>query len=341
MITSKRLRLGALAPICVWMLGSLAVAVAQPPNDDCADAIAIGDGTFFFTNEGATTDGPTHCGLQRDIWFTYTASCTGVVTVRTCDITFDTAIAAYDGAGCVGPRLACGNDNGDEECGYLSSRMSFSIVAGRQYKLRVGGGGYGSNQGSADLIVSSSSYDNYTSPLSVGDGVFPSSNIGATTDGPSPCGELGSDVWFRYDAGCVGSVKVSTCTPARTFDTVLAAYAGTECVGPLRACNDDDLSDPNCGLEGSTIRLPLKWYSRYLIQAGGFAGEQGDAELVIISCVGDFDADGVIGLGDLATLLVDYGMTCAQPCNTDIDGDGDVDLADLAALLYNYGTTCP
>ncbi len=335
------LRVHTLALIYTCIALSLPAALAQPPNDDCADAIPIGDGTFFFTNEGATMDGPGGCAPDSDVWFTYTASCTGVVTVYTCDITFDTAIAAYDGADCVGPRLACNRDDFTEECGLQSSTIAFSVVAGQQYKIQVGSD-FGADQGSGELIVSCSSHDNCTSPLTVQEGVFPFSNVGATTDGPSPCGELGSDVWFRYEADCQGSVKVSTCTPARTFDTVLAAYAGTACVGGLRACNDDDLSDPNCGLEGSTVRLPVEWYSQYLIQAGGSAGEQGDGELVIACCEGDFDADGVIGLADLASLLGEYGTECDPgPCDTDIDGDGDVDLADLAALLNDYGTTCP
>jgi len=338
MITSKRLRVGALAPLCVSMLATLPVALAQPPNDDCADAIAIGDGTFFFTNEGATTDGPTHCGLRRDIWFTYTASCTGVATVQTCDITFDSAVAAYDGADCLGPWLTCNDDDFTDECGLQSSTIAFSVVAGQEYKIQVGSDWF-ADPGSGELIVSCSSYDNCESPLTVADGVFPFSNVGATTDGPSPCGELGSDVWFLYDGRGAGSFKVTTCTAARTFDTVLAAYS--RCEGPVKACNDDDLSDPNCGLEGSTIRLRLRWWSWCRIQAGGSGGEQGEAELVIIPCTGDFDADGVIGLSDLALLLAEYGPCGAGPCDTDIDGDGDVDLTDLAALLCDYGATCP
>jgi hypothetical protein len=58
-------------------------------------------------------------------------------------------------------------------------------------------------------------------------------------------------------------------------------------------------------------------------------------------CFADLDGDGEIGLGDLATLLANYGTTSGMAYEDgDLDGDEDVDLADLAALLAVYGTTC-
>ena len=59
-------------------------------------------------------------------------------------------------------------------------------------------------------------------------------------------------------------------------------------------------------------------------------------------CKEDLNADGYIGIIDLATLLANYNTTSgATPAQGDIDGDGDIDLSDLAALLAVYGTTCP
>src|SRR5690349_17134443 len=49
-------------------------------------------------------------------------------------------------------------------------------------------------------------------------------------------------------------------------------------------------------------------------------------------CVGDTNADGVVDLTDLATLLANFGTpTGATPAQGDSDSDGDVDLGDLAA----------
>lgn len=53
-------------------------------------------------------------------------------------------------------------------------------------------------------------------------------------------------------------------------------------------------------------------------------------------CPGDFDANGVRDLQDLAVLLGAFGNSAAG----DLDGDGDTDLQDLAFLLAVFGTAC-
>ena len=58
-------------------------------------------------------------------------------------------------------------------------------------------------------------------------------------------------------------------------------------------------------------------------------------------CIGDFDGDYDVDLGDLAHLLSNYGSTKdATYAEGDLDADGDVDLADVAALLLVYGAVC-
>jgi hypothetical protein len=52
-------------------------------------------------------------------------------------------------------------------------------------------------------------------------------------------------------------------------------------------------------------------------------------------CSGDYDGDGTVGGGDLATLLSSWGGASA-----DLDGDGTVGGSDLAVLLSNWGA-CP
>lgn len=56
-------------------------------------------------------------------------------------------------------------------------------------------------------------------------------------------------------------------------------------------------------------------------------------------CVGDLNGDGVVDLGDLATLLANFGSG-TLPEHGDLDGDGDVDLADLSLMLAVFGVTC-
>ena len=50
---------------------------------------------------------------------------------------------------------------------------------------------------------------------------------------------------------------------------------------------------------------------------------------------GDFDGDGDVDAGDLATLLSEWGP--CEGCTSDLEGDGVVDAGDLAVLLGNWG----
>src|SRR5690606_5561915 len=80
---------------------TLAVSCAAPiTNDQCSGAITVGDGLTPFSTIGATATGgdltPNSCsspsganGDTEDVWFVYTATCTGTVTVSTCGILND------------------------------------------------------------------------------------------------------------------------------------------------------------------------------------------------------------------------------------------------------------
>ncbi|MDP6956539.1 MAG: CehA/McbA family metallohydrolase, partial [Planctomycetota bacterium] len=114
-------------------------------NDYCGNAQSIaGQGSFNFDTRTATQDGEAHAlclasnndNIDRDVWFEWTPDATGTATVETCSgATGDTKIAAYEGAGCpTGAPLACN----DDECAGLASRISFPVVAGNAYALRIG-----------------------------------------------------------------------------------------------------------------------------------------------------------------------------------------------------------
>jgi len=182
-----------------------------------------------------------------------------------------------------------------------------------------------------------------------GAAVIPFFTLAATTDGPEPCGSLGADVWFYYDPIVSGSVRLSTCGGGTNFASVISAYRRTTCCDP----NDCDLvgllgcsgaAGGACAPGGSTLRVPVNNRYRVLVQVGGHEGAQGEGELALTPCVGDFDADGVVALADLALLLSEFGECGIVACRYDIEppgGDGDVDLTDLAVVLGRFGTECP
>ncbi len=151
--------------------GQLLVKVA-PVNDNCEDAISISTGLTPFSTLGANTDGVTHPSCQfggttgRDIWYTFTAPCTGPVTISTCEqlgasATYDTDLVLYSAAGAPCPpteefRIACNDDDPNNPCGTSSGGFRSTIVAnvtqGQQYLIRVGGFNL-NNSGTGVLLV--------------------------------------------------------------------------------------------------------------------------------------------------------------------------------------------
>src|SRR5262245_55063739 len=103
----------------------LVSCAVPPPNDTCAGATPVVNGLNLGLDSTNATDGSVvaTCGVNGtpghgDVWFTYVASCTGVVTATTCDQTgaptlADTLLAVYDACG--GSEIAC-NDNAQTVC---------------------------------------------------------------------------------------------------------------------------------------------------------------------------------------------------------------------------------
>jgi hypothetical protein len=134
-------------------------------NDDCANATLIGDGVFAFSTAGTTTDGPAEpqlgfcCGdpqVNKDIWFRYTATCSGNVTINLCSATYDSRVAVYSGAACpTAPGSAmAGNDN-SPLCTGGGSNLSFPAIAGRSYLIRVGGAANSAGAGTMSISCDS------------------------------------------------------------------------------------------------------------------------------------------------------------------------------------------
>ena len=75
---------------------NLVVVRTPPPNDWCAGAIPIGEVVNLpFDTTVATTDGIGTHSIYKDIWYCYTPTCSGTVTVDLCGSTFDTKLAVW------------------------------------------------------------------------------------------------------------------------------------------------------------------------------------------------------------------------------------------------------
>ena len=123
-------------------------SVTSPSNDNCINAAVIAEGDTYFTTVDATTDGPNHPSCEtandggatgNDIWYKYTPSSSGMLTLSTCDQAYyDTDVVIYDNTDCNALSLLGCNDDGDG-CNYWSSHLEVAITGGVEYLIRVGG----------------------------------------------------------------------------------------------------------------------------------------------------------------------------------------------------------
>jgi hypothetical protein len=343
--------------ICADAASSLCAicAVDPPANDECATAVVINNGTTPFSTLGATDSGAPldpSCdegfGLAfvQDIWYEYTATCTGTATFSTCgQADFDTRLALYTGS-CDNLEFVACNDDGPG-CPGFSSLMSAEVVAGQTYFLRVGGFG-GDGSGSITIECGGGgggiTNDECTgaTPLALGGNPF--STIGATgqTVLPSTCTSFGSvninnDVWFTYTATATGTATVSTCGTA-TFDTRLGVFGGSCTSLEFIACNDDA---PGCTGFTSTVTFEAVCGETYYVVLGAFATTGvGTGTVTVtqagtcpVNCPADLDGDGQVGAADLAILLGQWGGAGSA----DLNNNGNVGAEDLALLLGEWG----
>jgi hypothetical protein len=134
---------GAWDALCVQTALTLCGAPQPPANDRCSAATVANDGTTAFSNVYATMAGPNegercdYLEFYADIWFTYTATCTGLAIVSLCGSEYDTTLAVYSGSVCpTQPRaIQCS----DDDCLDLESRTIVPVVQGHTYLVRVGG----------------------------------------------------------------------------------------------------------------------------------------------------------------------------------------------------------
>ncbi|HKB15197.1 MAG TPA: hypothetical protein VKF62_03985, partial [Planctomycetota bacterium] len=141
--TTYRIRVASYSPSATGTF-SITISCSGPPsNDNCAAAIPVVDGLNGpFDNTGATNSAAAaSCGYggspgYDDVWFSYTATCTGTVLVDTCDTNGgtttldDTLLTAY--ATCGGAELSCSEDS----CALLSA-IPFAVTSGQTYRIRV------------------------------------------------------------------------------------------------------------------------------------------------------------------------------------------------------------
>jgi len=133
-------------------------AVAQPSNDECVNSIEVFNGVTPYDNIGATNSPPVwSCAIGgSDVWFEYTATCTGDIIFETCnsgalpETNYDSAIQIFFTNSCADLDIADNLCN-DDSCGLQSSLIVMPATRGETYLIRLGG--FAGNQGEGHLEI--------------------------------------------------------------------------------------------------------------------------------------------------------------------------------------------
>jgi len=261
-----------------WMIGIGAAcfmatcAIAQPANNGCANAIAIGNGTVAGTTLAATLDGSAGCGSSSntpDVWYRYTATATTVITVTTCNpgTTYDSVLSVHTTAcpGTTETQIACNDDS----CG-LSSSLTFPAINGTQYLIRVSG--FSGQTGPFEMSVGPGgggqppANDACVSATAVGNGTFSGTTNNGAADGQTSCvGSATPDVYYLYTAPATGTAVASTCTAA-SFDTVISVHSAC----PATAANQIACNDNFCAARAQ-VSFAATLGQQYVVRVAGAA----------------------------------------------------------------------
>ena len=300
---------------CVLALGVANTSLAAAPaNDDCQNAKPVLDvNNLPFDTTEATFDGP---GLfireGGNIWFCYTASCTGCATVSLQGSSYDTKLAVYDGCSCdlQKARLIGGND----DFRGIQSKFTFPVIAGNKYLIEVGAvdhfhSGKGVITISCDNKISTPDNDHCIFAQKIGDvtDMF-FDTLCATFDGPGLCFDQTPNIWYRYTAVVTGEVTVRIEAIDNPFDTKLAVYDGAGCQpteDDLIECNDDFGNSLN-----SQITFLGIAGNDYLIEVGGLNEDDLGLGTISISSGAppvsfNDDCQNAMSVGDVKALAFD------------------------------------
>lgn len=234
----------------------------------CSTGIASNPSRATASTAGFTLEAgePRPCGgMAATAWYKYTAATAQSVVVDTGGSTFDTVLAVFvDDDDALGALVAC-NDDGVFGQG---SAVRFTTSPGTSYFIQLGG--YYGATGQASLTLAPCATNDHV-------GCAPSVASSAETRSTSaytleagerrPCGSIGKTAWWSYTPTTTRTMTVDTA--GSSFDTVLAAYAGSVTSTSL-VCIDDTSTSRQA-------RITFTAYAgqTYYIQAGGYDSASG------------------------------------------------------------------
>ncbi len=342
----------------------LSVTCLAPPNDACADAIAVTGGQLVMGSLAiATNDGDAPCGVSgdsADVWYTFTAPCSGQLAVGTCgthdapgqDLGMDTLISLHNACAaddstaldCSDDSIAgCPNDAGSVRDSFIARTLAANetvLIRVAHYNASLADGLFQLN---VDFGAANDDCANATT-INCGDTVTACTDV-ATSGGPEEaCGtsaETSPDVWYTV-IGNGDLLTAATCNPNTDFDTKIRVYEGS-CGAPVCVTGNDDGGPAECVLPTVHPSAPrgsiATWQSvpgaQYLIVVEGYNSESGTFEMTLTcetvpDCPCDFDTNDTVDVLDLLGFLA---LWFNSDLGADYNSDTTVDVLDLLDFL--------
>ena len=207
------------------------VTVIRPANDNFASAFTISgtQGTTTGTNVRATKESgePNHAGNAggASVWYNWTASANGTVTIDTIGSTFSTLLAAYTGTS-VGSLTSVASNSGS--AGNGASRIIFTASSGTTYHIAIDG----VNGGTGNLVLNWSQLAAphfTTQPLS--QSVYQGNNVTFTA---SATGIPNPTYQWQFNGGSISGATATSfttnsvpTTAAGNYDAVASNSSGS------------------------------------------------------------------------------------------------------------------
>ncbi len=261
---------------------------AAPGNDSFASAtgIAGASGNITGTTRSATrqTGEPKPLSVWGNsgssIWYSWTATDTGTLSLSTVGSNYDTMLAIYTGSAVGALTVLPNGANDDFGAGLLTSSVSVNVTAGTTYRIVIDGYGRTSGNTKLNWLLTPTAPVNdafaQATAITGSQGSVTGSTAFASRESgePNHGGSGTASVWYSWTAPDHG--VVSLFTTGSSFATLLGAYTGTavRALTPVVATDTTPLGSTRRGMS-----FTVTPNTTYRIAIDGASGATGSVTL--------------------------------------------------------------